>query len=79
VTLAGALGWGGQASAAAAEPDRFSFSFSNSDVLDCGSFHDNFTDFFDANAGVFFNSSGDAVRVVIHWEHHSTTPTPSLD
>ncbi|HZC52177.1 MAG TPA: hypothetical protein VE441_06740 [Mycobacterium sp.] len=58
-------------SAAAVEPDRVTFSFANSDVLDCGSFQDHYTDFFDASSVVFSNSTGAQTRVVIHWEHRS--------
>ena len=69
--LVSALAMFGPPAASARAPERDAFSFSNPGVLDCGAFEDHFTDFFDARLVVYFNSAGDPIRVVIHWEHHS--------
>jgi hypothetical protein len=40
-------------------------------VIDCGSFQDNFVDFFSGAQTTFYDSNGDPVRIVQHVEHHS--------
>ena len=57
--------------ASAMAPERTAFSFSNPGITDCGTFEDQFTDFFDAKAATYFDSAGNPIRFVIHWEHHS--------
>jgi hypothetical protein len=71
VALASALWLFSPAAASAKAPDRTAFSFSNPGVTDCGAFEDQFTDFFDARAVTYFDSTGKPIRFVIHWEHHS--------
>ena len=71
VALASALSLFSPATASAKPPDRTAFSFSNPGVTDCGAFEDHFTDFFAARAATYFDSTGNPVRFVIHWEHHS--------
>lgn len=58
-------------SAWAATPDRFEFSDSSPGTVDCGTFEDQYTDFVDATGVVYFDQSGEPVRIVINWEHHS--------
>jgi hypothetical protein len=41
-------------------------------TIDCGTFEDNFVDFFSATLTTFYDRNGDAVRLVFHNEHHST-------
>ena len=64
IAVAPSPGW-------AATPERFEFSDSNPGTVDCGAFEDQFTDFVDASGAVYFDQSGEPVRIVIHWEHHS--------
>jgi hypothetical protein len=71
VALTSAAGLLGPAAASATAPERTAFSFSNPGVTDCGTFEDQFTDFFDAKAVTYFDSAGNPIRFVIHWEHHS--------
>jgi hypothetical protein len=71
LALASALGLFGPAAASATAPERTAFFFSNPGVTDCGTFEDQFTDFFDAKAVTYFDSAGNPIRFVIHWEHHS--------
>jgi hypothetical protein len=61
----------GPSTASALAPLKESFSFSNIGVTKCGTFKDQFMDFFDANAATYFDSGGNPIRFVIHWEHHS--------
>lgn len=61
----------GPSTALALAPLPVSFSFSNTGVTKCGTFQDQFTDFFDAKAATYFDSAGNPIRFVIHWEHHS--------
>jgi hypothetical protein len=44
---------------------------SNTGTINCGALKDNFEDFFDARAATYFDSAGNPIRFVIHWEHHS--------
>jgi hypothetical protein len=45
--------------------------FEGPGVIDCGSFQDNFVDFFTGTATTFFDGKGEPVRIVQHVEHHS--------
>jgi hypothetical protein len=59
-------------SAASAQPPvRESASFTDSDFIQCDGFQDQFTDFFDAKAATYFDSAGNPIRIIVHWEHHS--------
>jgi hypothetical protein len=40
-------------------------------VIDCGTFQDNFVDFFSGTQTTFFDAKGDPTRLVFHIEHHS--------
>jgi hypothetical protein len=40
-------------------------------VIDCGTFQDNFVDFFSGTQTTYFDSNGEPVRLVQHIEHHS--------
>lgn len=40
-------------------------------VIDCGTFQDNFVDFFSATLTTFFDANGDPSRLVFQVEHHS--------
>jgi hypothetical protein len=71
VALISAFGCVGAGAAWGRAPERFAFSFSNPGVLDCGSFEDQFTDFFTARGMTYFDRAGNPIRTVIHWEHHS--------
>jgi hypothetical protein len=42
-----------------------------SDVIDCGTFRDDFVDFFSGTQTTFFDAHGDPTRLVFHIEHHS--------
>jgi hypothetical protein len=61
----------GPSSASAVPPHRETVSFSHRGVVDCGTFKDRFTDFFDARGVEYFDSAGNLIRAVVHWEHHS--------
>jgi hypothetical protein len=43
----------------------------NPGVIDCGTFEDNFVDFFSGTVTTFFDADGNPVRLVFHIEHHS--------
>lgn len=58
--------------ASAAVPDRFPLEFHGTGTVDCGTFQDNFVDDLIGAAVVNFDSTGNPIRVVIHWEHTST-------
>ncbi len=58
--------------AGATPPQTFSFSGTNSDVIHCEGFDDNFTDVFSARGTVFFDNAGNTIRVVEHVVSHST-------
>jgi hypothetical protein len=68
VAVTGALG---AMPASATAPARSTFTFSSPGVIDCGSFDDNFIDFFDGRETDFFDGAGDLVRIVFSIEHHS--------
>jgi hypothetical protein len=40
-------------------------------VIDCGTFVDNFVDFFDVRETEFFDAAGNPIRIVDYIEHHS--------
>ena len=58
--------------ALATPPQTYSFSGTNSDVIHCEGFDDNFTDVFSARGAVFFDNAGNTIRVVEHVVSHST-------
>jgi hypothetical protein len=59
------------AGASARTPEQFTVSFISPGTVDCGTFQDQFTDFFDGAGTTYFDSTGNPIRIVIHWEHHS--------
>jgi hypothetical protein len=59
------------AGASARTPEQFTVSFTSPGTVDCGTFQDQFTDFFDGAGTTYFDSTGNPIRIVIHWEHHS--------
>jgi hypothetical protein len=77
MTMAGAVAVMGVfvlASPAGASPpasERFTVSFTNPGTTDCGTFEDQFTDFLDGKGTTYFDSAGNPIKIVIHWEHHS--------
>jgi len=60
------------AAASAAAPQSYSFSGTNSDVVHCATFDDNFTDVFSGTGKIYFDAAGDPVRVIEHDISHST-------
>src|SRR5437868_3093409 len=46
--------------------------FQSPGVIDCGSFQDNFVDFFSGRQTTFYGTSGEPLRLVQYVEHHST-------
>jgi hypothetical protein len=71
VALISVVGFVVPAAASSKPPDRFSVSRSNSDVVDCGTFKDHYTDFLTGRGSTSFNQLGAPISLVIHWEHHS--------
>jgi hypothetical protein len=59
------------AGASTQAPERFTISFTAPGTIDCGTFQDQFTDFFDGAGAYYFDSTGNPIRIVVHWEHHS--------
>jgi hypothetical protein len=61
------------AGAAAASPPAHEALVPEADpgVIDCGTFEDNFVDFFSGTVTTFFDADGNPVRLVFHVEHHS--------
>jgi hypothetical protein len=59
------------AGASARTPERFAVSLTNPGTVDCGTFQDHFTDFFDGTGTTYFDSTGNPIRIVLHVEHHS--------
>jgi hypothetical protein len=57
--------------ASATPPTTTTFSFTNPGVIDCGTFVDNFVDFFDVRETDFFDAAGNPIRIVYNVEHHS--------
>ena len=58
--------------ALATPPQTYSVSGTNSDVIHCGTFDDNFTDVFSGRGTVFLDNAGNPIRVVEHFVSHST-------
>ena len=58
--------------ALATPPQTYSFSGTNSDVIHCEGFDDNFTDVFSVQGTMFFDQKGTPIRVVEHVVSHST-------
>jgi hypothetical protein len=58
--------------ALATPPQTYSFSGTNSDVVHCGSFDDNFTDVFSGRGTIYFDPAGNPIRVIEHDVSHST-------
>jgi hypothetical protein len=59
-------------SASATPPERYSFSGTNSDVVHCDGFDDNFTDVFSGSGTIFFDRAGNPIRVIEHDVSHSS-------
>jgi hypothetical protein len=59
------------ASASARAPERFILSFTTPGTVDCGTFQDQYTDFLEGKGTAYFDSAGNLIRIVIHWEHYS--------
>jgi hypothetical protein len=59
-------------SALATSPQTHTFSGTNSDVVHCGTFDDNFTDVFSGRETTYFDRAGSPIRIVEHAESHST-------
>jgi hypothetical protein len=70
MTVAGVAA-GGPPAAAAVTTIREPVSFEYSDSIDCGSFRDDFTDFYTGTQTTFLDESGEPTRVLIHWKHTS--------
>src|SRR5689334_20136003 len=71
VAVMGVSALASPAGASARTPERFTLSITNPGTVDCGTFQDNFTDFFDGTGTTYFDSTGNPIRIVVHWEHHS--------
>ena len=59
------------AAALAAARERLEYDLQFEGVVDCGTFVDNFTDFFHVSETDEFGADGNLVRVLLHVEHHS--------
>jgi len=70
-TIPWLLGGLGVGTAAAQEPQKQPFSFVGHGVVNCGTFEDDFTDFFNGTETLYFDSAGDPIRDVLNVEHHS--------
>jgi hypothetical protein len=57
--------------ALAAPPERLEYDLQFDGVIDCGTFVDNFTDFFHVRETDEFDVDGNLVRILLHIEHHS--------
>jgi hypothetical protein len=57
--------------ASATSPTREPISAASPGVVECGSFQDNFVDFFRGTRTTFYDANGEPVKVVIHAEHTS--------
>ena len=60
------------APALATPPQTYSLSGTNSGVINCAGFDDNFTDVFSVQGTMFFDQKGTPIRVVEHVVSHST-------
>ena len=56
----------------AIRPQTASFSGTDSGVINCAGFDDNFTDVFSAQATLFFDNAGNPIRITEHVVSHST-------
>jgi hypothetical protein len=65
------LAWVLAGPASAAEPVRAEDTFQFSGTIDCGTFNDNFTDFFTITEVTFSDTAGNVSRVVDHVDHTS--------
>jgi hypothetical protein len=67
----------GAPAAFGATPERYAFSFVESDTIDCvqfdptWTFHDDFTDFYDVRGEMTRDAAGDPVSAIEHIEHVS--------
>ena len=60
------------APALATPPQTASFSGTNSGVINCAGFDDNFTDVFSIQGTMFFDNAGNPIRITEHVVSHST-------
>jgi hypothetical protein len=56
--------------------ERFSVSMTTPGTVDCGTFHYQFTDILDGAGTAYFDSAGNPIRMVIHWDHHPSDTNP---
>jgi hypothetical protein len=70
-TIPWLLGGLGVGTARAQQPQREPFSAVGHGVVDCGTFEDVFTDFFNGTQTIYFDSAGNPIRFVLNVEHHS--------
>ena len=56
----------------ARSPESQTYSFTVSDVLDCGTFLDNFTDYYTIRDTLYFDRSAAPARETLHVDHYST-------
>jgi hypothetical protein len=61
----------GATAARATPPTREPINEADPGVIDCGSFQDNFVDFFTGTATTFYDANGEAVKLVLNAEHTS--------
>jgi hypothetical protein len=52
--------------------ERFTVSMTTPGTVDGGTFPHQFTDFLDGAGTAYFDSVGNPIRIVIHWDHHSS-------
>lgn len=71
IAVMAAVALSSPAAASTRAPERFTLSFTSPGTIDCGTFQDQFTDFFDGAGAYYFDSTGNPIRIVVHWEHHS--------
>jgi hypothetical protein len=57
--------------ALAAPRERLEYDLQFDGVVDCGTFVDNFTDFYHVRETDEFDADGNLVRILLHIEHHS--------
>ena len=46
-------------------------AFEYSDSIDCGTFRDDYTDYYTGTQTTFFDASGEPTKLIIHWKHTS--------
>jgi hypothetical protein len=66
-----ALTGGVPSASAAAAPTHDTVTIQVSDSIDCGSFSDNFTDFYTGSETTFYDAAGNITKQIIHWTHTS--------